>query len=173
MKIAYLINQYPMVSHSFIRREILALERRGIEVFRFSMRKTSTFVDDADRSESAKTIVLLGSKIELARALIRIAFARPRAFLKATFEGMKLWRKSDRGLMAHIAYIAEACALANHLSNNEIQHVHAHFGTNSATVAMLASRLSGKSFSFTAHGRKNLTEFKRFLYRKRSGPLHL
>jgi hypothetical protein len=31
MKIAYLINQYPRVSHSFIRREILVLERQGIE----------------------------------------------------------------------------------------------------------------------------------------------
>jgi hypothetical protein len=29
MRIAYFINQYPKVSHSFIRREILALERQG------------------------------------------------------------------------------------------------------------------------------------------------
>ena len=28
-RIAYLVNQYPKVSHSFIRREILALERQG------------------------------------------------------------------------------------------------------------------------------------------------
>ena len=32
MHIAYLINQYPKVSHSFIRREILALERQGFEI---------------------------------------------------------------------------------------------------------------------------------------------
>lgn len=32
MRIAYLINQYPKVSHSFIRREILELERAGVEV---------------------------------------------------------------------------------------------------------------------------------------------
>ena len=32
MHIAYFINQYPKVSHSFIRREILALERQGVEV---------------------------------------------------------------------------------------------------------------------------------------------
>ena len=36
--IAYLINQYPKVSHSFIRREILALERQGIEVQRWASR---------------------------------------------------------------------------------------------------------------------------------------
>jgi len=29
-KVAYFINQYPKISHAFIRREILALERRGL-----------------------------------------------------------------------------------------------------------------------------------------------
>ena len=38
MRIAYLINQYPKVSHSFIRREILALERQGFEIMRISIR---------------------------------------------------------------------------------------------------------------------------------------
>ena len=34
MRVAYLINQYPAVSHTFIRREILALERQGVEIMR-------------------------------------------------------------------------------------------------------------------------------------------
>ncbi|HEY0061073.1 MAG TPA: colanic acid biosynthesis glycosyltransferase WcaL, partial [Telluria sp.] len=38
MKIAYLVNQYPKVSHSFIRREILALERQGFDVERIAVR---------------------------------------------------------------------------------------------------------------------------------------
>ena len=36
--VAYLINQYPKVSHSFIRREILALERQGVAVLRVAAR---------------------------------------------------------------------------------------------------------------------------------------
>ena len=38
MRIAYFINQYPKVSHSFIRREILALERQGFEIERLALR---------------------------------------------------------------------------------------------------------------------------------------
>ena len=38
MRIAYLINQYPKVSHTFIRREIQALERKGVSVMRLSIR---------------------------------------------------------------------------------------------------------------------------------------
>ena len=38
LRVAYLVNQYPKVSHSFIRREILALERQGVAVERFAVR---------------------------------------------------------------------------------------------------------------------------------------
>jgi glycosyltransferase involved in cell wall biosynthesis len=38
------------------------------------------------------------------------------------------------------------------MRQDSIGHVHAHFGTNSATVAMLAARLAGTSFSMTVHG---------------------
>ena len=34
MRIAYLVNVYPKISHSFVRREILELERKGFEIQR-------------------------------------------------------------------------------------------------------------------------------------------
>ena len=48
MRIAYLVNQYPTVSHSFIRREILALERRGVEVMRIALREWDRELLDAE-----------------------------------------------------------------------------------------------------------------------------
>ena len=38
MRVAYLVNQYPSISHTFVRREIEGLERLGVEVERFSVR---------------------------------------------------------------------------------------------------------------------------------------
>ena len=38
VKIAYLMPIYPMTSTTFIRREILALERQGFEVLRVALR---------------------------------------------------------------------------------------------------------------------------------------
>ncbi|SUJ06264.1 Uncharacterised protein [Sphingomonas paucimobilis] len=38
LAIGYFINQYPKVSHSFIRREILALEARGETIHRWALR---------------------------------------------------------------------------------------------------------------------------------------
>ena len=59
-KIAYLTNQYPKVSHTFIRREIQALEDEGLEVERYSVRRTvDDLADPADRAEATKTKVVL------------------------------------------------------------------------------------------------------------------
>ena len=46
MRVTYIINQYPKVSHTFIRREILALERLGFSVQRIAMRGWNAVVID-------------------------------------------------------------------------------------------------------------------------------
>jgi hypothetical protein len=52
LKIAYLTNQYPKISHTFIRREIEALEGLGVEVLRYSVRPSpDVLIDAADRLE--------------------------------------------------------------------------------------------------------------------------
>ena len=60
MKISYLINQYPKVSHSFIRREILALEKQGFAVQRIALRGwAENVVDSEDQLEQSKTQYIL------------------------------------------------------------------------------------------------------------------
>src|ERR1700755_3317321 len=62
-RIAYLTNAYPKISHSFIRNEILALEREGIAVHRITIRGApETLIDPIDRSEQSRTAVLLNGR---------------------------------------------------------------------------------------------------------------
>ena len=154
LKIAYLINQYPKVSHSFIRREILALEACGLTILRFAVRSCADeLVDEADQQEFKKTRFLLeGGAIALLQGLLTTMLRRPSAFLQTTGLTLKLGWRSEQGMLKHLAYLAEACVLLNWLGEAEVTHVHAHFGTNSATVAMLCRRLGGPPFSFTVHG---------------------
>lgn len=154
LKIAYLINQYPKVSHSFIRREILALEACGLTILRFAVRSCADeLVDEADQQELKKTRFLLeGGAIALLQGLLKVLFQRPFQFLQATGLTLKLGWRSEQGMLKHLAYLAEACVLLSWLVEAEVTHVHAHFGTNSATVAMLCRVLGGPPFSFTVHG---------------------
>lgn len=154
MNIAYLVNQYPKVSHSFVRREILAVESCGMKVARFSIRSCeSELVDKGDKQEQELTKVILAVGIQgLVSGLLRVAATRPIRFLEALRLTFKVGWHSERGILLHLAYLAEACILLNWFAESGIDHVHAHFGTNSTTVAMLCRVLGGPTYSFTVHG---------------------
>ena len=162
LTIAYLINQYPKVSHSFIRREITSVEAYGIRVRRFSIRSCSTeLVDEADKLEIEKTRVVLGiGVVGLLFSLLRVAVTRPIRFLQALWLTLRLGWCSDRGVLLHLAYLAEACVLVRWLSEGGVAHVHAHFGTNSTTVAMLCHAIGGPPYSFTVHGPEEFDKVK-------------
>jgi glycosyltransferase involved in cell wall biosynthesis len=152
--VAYLINQYPHASHSFIRREIAALEERGVAVARFSIRSSGVqLVDANDLAEAKRTTVLLSAGIfGLLGALLSTALTRPLHWLGALRVAFRVGRRSERGVLRHFVYLAEACLLLRHLRNCRARHVHVHFGTNSATVALLTRALGGPPYSFTVHG---------------------
>jgi colanic acid/amylovoran biosynthesis glycosyltransferase len=154
MRIAYLINRYPKVSHSFIRREIQALERRGINVMRIAIRGWNDQLVDADdaREREHTRYVLQGGALPLILAFVRLLLSHPIRTLQALALELKMARRSERPLPVHLIYLAEACQIYLWLQQENITHLHAHFGTNSAEVAMLVNMLGGPPWSFTVHG---------------------
>jgi colanic acid/amylovoran biosynthesis glycosyltransferase len=156
MRVAYLVNQYPMVSHVFIRREILALERRGVEITRIALRGWhGELVDEEDHLERKRTRYVLRDGVPaLLSALARMLVTRPVRLMKALGLALYMGRRAERPLPVHLAHLAEACRIVPWLRAEGVDHVHAHFGTNSAEVAMLVRALGGPPWSFTIHGPK-------------------
>lgn len=154
MRIAYLVNRYPRTSHSFIRREIQAVEALGAEVLRYSQRPLDEeLATEADVEELRRTrIILAEGHRRHAAAVLAEALRAPAAVARAFALAARLGWRSERGLLRHLVYAAEACVLVRWLREARADHVHAHFGTNSATVAMLCRELGGPPFSFTVHG---------------------
>lgn len=155
MRLAYLTPQYPKVSHTFIRREILALEAAGHEVVRISIRKpdATMTVDAADTEERGKTVFCLAAGPgALAGSVLENVAKRPVATLRTLVHALGLGLSGGRGLVAHIAYWVEACFVRRLLEAERVEHLHVHFGTNAATVALLVRELDGPPFSVTVHG---------------------
>ncbi|KZX99940.1 MULTISPECIES: glycosyltransferase [unclassified Sulfitobacter] len=154
MKIAYILNTYPQPSHSFIRREIAALEAAGHEVLRFAMRGPDVLlVDGQDKAEEARShYVLAAGGAALAHASLRSVLRSPRRFGKALREVWHAARRAETGMARHLIYLAEACYLQAQLDGSGTEHLHAHFGTNATMVAMLCHLLGGPRYSFTTHG---------------------
>ena len=154
MRIAYLTNQYPHVRHTFIRREIVALEAHGVEVVRYAIRDSGAdAVDPADQAEYGKTRALLSAgKGTLLMALVSHAVNRPVRFLRALRRALRFGRRSDRGIVRHVVYLAEACLLRRWLATERVDHLHVHFATNPAAVALFCRLLGGPAYSITVHG---------------------
>jgi glycosyltransferase involved in cell wall biosynthesis len=154
MRIAYLVNQYPKVSHSFIRREILALERQGSEVIRIALRGwAGELVDEEDLIERKRTrYVLRDGTPALIWAFMQSALTRPASFVRALALAFRMSHRAERPLIVHLIYLAEACRVKSWLQAVGARHLHTHFGTNSAEVAMLVHVLGGPPWSFTVHG---------------------
>jgi colanic acid/amylovoran biosynthesis glycosyltransferase len=152
--IAYLFNMYPRTAQVPMRREVVAMESLGLDVARYTLRASDEdLVDPADIAERGRTRAVLGvGKLGLIGALARNLVARPSAFGRALAQATRMGRRSERGTLTHLVYLAEACVLRGWLAEGGVTHLHCHYGTNSAAVGLLCRMLGGPPYSFTMHG---------------------
>ena len=170
-RVAYLVNQYPAVSHTFIRREIFALERQGVTVDRISLTGWDLpLVDPDDISERDKTrYVQKGGVASLLGEAVKTAIRQPGAFFKALGAALSMSRNAMRPLPYHLIYLAQACRVRNWVAETGATHLHAHFGTNPAEIACLVRILGGPTYSFTNHGSNELDGAPRLHFPKKIG----
>src|SRR5690242_1168476 len=134
VRLAYLCNLYPAVSHSFVRREIEAVERAGHEVHRFSVRPSLPDLrDPADQREAERTEVVLDhGATRLILTVLVLLVSRPGRTLRAIAAAARLSGPGIKQKVRHAAYWIEAAWLMRRFERLEVEHVHAHFGTNPA-----------------------------------------
>ena len=156
-RLAYLTGQYPMISHTFILREVEALRALGADVTTCTIRETRAAdrPGPAEKEAHATTFIVQKAAfnpLRLARDHLGALTRRPRRYLEALLLALKTRPPGLRAFAYQLFYFAEAGALAAHLRRNEIDHLHNHFGNSSCSVAMLASVIAGIPFSYTMHG---------------------
>lgn len=154
MRIGYLINTYPRPSHSFIRREIAALQQTGVFVHRFAMRgQSEALTDPADIAEHAATErILEAGGLRLLGSVLKQAVTHPGALLSALRQARARASAGESSLLRQLIYLAEGARVAARARTLQLDHIHAHFGTNSTRVAAYAQMLGGPGYSFTVHG---------------------
>jgi colanic acid/amylovoran biosynthesis glycosyltransferase len=155
MRLAYISSLYGRASDTFVRREVIELRARGHAVHTFSIREPdeSELVSDAVRDEHARTDYILShGPGQFLAALARTALRKPATLARTFALASRLATPGARGRLWPYAYLLEATYLAERLEALGVQHLHDHIVEGSASVAMLASGLSGVPFSVTAHG---------------------
>jgi glycosyltransferase involved in cell wall biosynthesis len=155
VRLAYLTSQYPATTHTFIRREVVALRELGIAIDTFSIRHPSAeeLIAQEDRDAAATTFTILARPtLVFVGANLATFFAMPLRYLKTARLALGHRPPGMRGLLLSVAHFAESVVLAREIRRRGVTHLHNHFANSAATVGLLASRLLGIGWSFTNHG---------------------
>jgi colanic acid/amylovoran biosynthesis glycosyltransferase len=155
MRVAYLTGTYPRATDTFIQREVSSLRDRGVSVQTFAVRRPSDshIVGEEQIRERENTLYLLPANLFLLLWNHLFLFSTaPGRYIRSIALALKTSQPGLKGFAYQIFYFLEAGLLSHQMKRLEIQHLHNHLGDSSCTVAMLASALSGISYSFTLHG---------------------
>jgi glycosyltransferase involved in cell wall biosynthesis len=85
-------------------------------------------------------------------AAVGLLLSRPAKTFAALAAAYRLSGPGFDQKLRHTAYFLEAAWLTRRFEQLKVEHVHAHFGTNPAAVALITNKLGGPAYSFTAHG---------------------
>lgn len=153
-RIAYLASEYPAPSHTFIRREIAALRRAGLDIATFSIRPAKGEpASELERADRAETQVVLGrSPIAYLKALAAALVARPGPMLATLRLALRHRAPGSKALVWSLFHFVEAVLLASLLRRAGVGRLHSHFANSGATVGLLAAHLVQIPWSLTLHG---------------------
>ncbi len=153
LRIGYVLKRFPRLSETFILNEMLELERQGVEIEVFSLFKPPAEERHALLANLKARVTYLPTSQSVEQMTVKVGVTErvPVASLISDTE----FDASMPGKVAaeKAAIIYKAATVALLAKANNLQHLHAHFGSDAATVALMASRLTGLPFSFTAHAK--------------------
>lgn len=153
MELAYLHSIFPKLTATFIYREVLELQRRGIPIKNYSIHKPKP----SDLSNESivlcdDTVYLLPISLFTFLRCHTIFFLRsPFVYIKALIKMLTGTTRNLRDKYRSLLHFGEGVVLADKMSRDGIQHIHAHYASQTASVARVIYLLTNIPYSFTGH----------------------
>lgn len=147
------MQKYPTLTLTFVYREVQALRAAGFDIDTFSIWKPRAGELSAEaRPLVAETFYIFPlNLLRFVACHLRYGLTRPRRYWGA----LAFCLSRDHGSLGRVTRVVghflQAGYLAAEVERRGIRHLHAHFARNSTTLALVAGRLTGVTFSFTAH----------------------
>ena len=152
--LVYIMGTYPLLTTTFIDREITALQRWGVQVHVLAMRRPSPGVPLSEHQralEGAATYLLPAAWRDLVRGHLHFILSRPVRYFGAL---AYLLTRPHPGLKARgktLLHFGEGVHAAYLVRDLKFREFHAHFVDRAATVALVAGRLLHKPYSLSIH----------------------
>jgi colanic acid/amylovoran biosynthesis glycosyltransferase len=158
-RIGYMIPEFPGQTHIFFWREINSLENMGVELDIVSTRRPNSKIMSHTWSEQAqqRTIYLFPATKNIGKIFLELLLCGPKGWLRclgAVLNAKDLSLSQRLNLVALIFMGAELSFIAR---ERGWKHLHVHFCSSAANIAMFAYLISGIPYSMTLHA--SLSEF--------------
>ncbi len=150
--VAVVVSRFPTITETFILREIIELERQDQPVRLVPMlHDNPNLIHEAAKPWDARALYTRFLSRSIIKANIGMLRRHP---LKLPLLILRLTAGtlcSPGILLRTLSLLPKSVYLAKQLRDEGVRHVHAHFATHPATMALIISELSGATFSFTVH----------------------
>lgn len=151
--IAYIMSRFPKLTETFVLYEMLALEAGGmnVEVYPLLRERQPVVHSDAEpwvRRAHYRPFLSVG----ILRTNLHFLLRSPKVYLELIADVMRGTRGSRNFMLGAIGIFPKVVDFARDMEVRGVDHVHAHFATHPALAAFIVHRLTGISWSFTAHG---------------------
>lgn len=140
VRIGYVLKRFPRLSETFILNELIELERQGVHLEIFSLKRPLNEPRHRLLTALRAKVTYLTSEMDADAAVSEELIDLVAGLSPAKSEH---WP----ALAAKSIIVAQLTAAAR------LQHLHAHFASDPTTVALAAAKIARVPFSFTAHAR--------------------
>lgn len=151
--VAYILASFPTLTETFVIGEIIELRQHGIPIALFALRESQSPIQQPE-TQSLRTEVSYACSLFasiLVRTNLAWAFQDPGRYFRTLWHVVRGSVRNPIHLLKTLVLFPKAVELADRMVRQGIGHVHAHWATYPTTVAMVISKLTGLTYSFTAH----------------------
>ena len=152
MRIAYIMSRFPLLSETFILREMDEFERQGGEILLFPLicqEQDLTHYDAELWLERRNCIPFMD--IHVLGSLIKTFIKNPLKFITVLIK-IVFWNlPSPKFLLRTLILFPKAIRTANKIETENIDHLHVHYASHPALVAYIIHQFTGISYSITIH----------------------
>lgn len=152
-RIAYLVSQYPTISHTFVLEEIRGLRQLGLQIEVASIAGPDRLPDrmsakELEEHESAFYVRASGW-ITAFLAHVQVMLTRPLSYVRGLYHAVRLARWNVLVVLRHLRFFSEALVVGLWMQKQGLTHLHTHFAS---TVALFARYVFSIGMSATIHG---------------------
>jgi glycosyltransferase involved in cell wall biosynthesis len=154
MRVCYVIGTYPLVTTTFVDREICAQRALGVDIRVLAVRRPpqGTPLSSQQRELQESVRYLLPFRLlTLLRGHLAWFVRRPYTYVSTLLRLVTLPHPSMKARGKTVLHFGEGVLAAAHVRGDHVDELHAHFADRAATIAMVAARLLDLPYSLSVH----------------------